>query len=128
MRVLTCSIRIPSSLFTLYAAPLLRSQYRNLDENAALFAMEQLSERMAEISDYILGFAQDENKRFMLSPFVPYALYQTAVVELRLWKQKGESQHKERADRMAQLLRHFSKRWSIAGKLVIWQPCDIQYL
>ncbi|KAJ5439934.1 uncharacterized protein N7458_010932 [Penicillium daleae] len=72
---------------------------------------------MAEISDYILGFAQDENKRFMLSPFVPYALYQTAVIEFRLWKQKGESQHKERADRMVQLLRHFSKRWSIAVTL-----------
>lgn len=105
-----------SSLFTLYAAPLLRSQSRSLDENTALFAMERLSAKMAEISDYILGMAQDENKRFMLSPFVPYALYQTAVIELRLWKQKGESQYKERADRMVQILWLFTRRWLIAGK------------
>lgn len=105
---------MPSSLFTLYAAP--RSESRSLDENTALFAMEQLSGKMAEISDYIFGVAQDENKRFMLSPFVPYALYQTAVIELRLWKQKGESQYKERADKMIQILCLFSKRWSIAGK------------
>ncbi|KAJ5880407.1 uncharacterized protein N7473_011460 [Penicillium subrubescens] len=107
-----------SSLFTLYAAPSLRSQSRTLDENTPLFAMEQLSAKMAEISDYIFGMAQDENKRFMLSPFVPYALYQTAVIELRLWKQKGEPQYKERADRMIQILWLFSKRWSIAGKYI----------
>lgn len=109
-----------SSLFTLYAAPMHRSDYQNLDENAALFAMEQLSAKMADMSDYILGMASDENKRFRLSPFVPYALYQTAVIELRLWKQKGQPQYKERADRMVQLLRHFSKRWSIAGKYATW--------
>jgi hypothetical protein len=105
-----------SSLFTLYSAPLFRSQHRSLDEHLTLIAMEQLSARMAEISDYLLGVAQDENKRFMLSPFVPYALYQTAVIESRLWKQKGESQHKERAYRMVELLRYFSNRWAIAGK------------
>lgn len=113
---------MPSSLFTLYAAPMLRSQYQRLDENAALLAMEQLSSRMAEISDYILGVAEDENKRFMLSPFVPYALYQTAVIELRLWNLKGESRYKESADKMVQLLQHFSKRWHVAGKYAIWQP------
>jgi hypothetical protein len=105
-----------SSLFTLYAAPLLRPQCRSLDEKTALFSMEQLSAKMAEITDHIFNFAQDENKRFMLSPFVPYALYQTTVIELRLWKQKGELQYKERADRMVQILWHFNKRWSIAGK------------
>lgn len=105
-----------SSLFTLYSAPLFRSQHRGLDGHLTLIAMEQLSARMAEISDYFLGVAQDENNRFMLSPFVPYALYQTAVIESRLWKQKSESQHKERAYRMVELLRYFSNRWAIAGK------------
>lgn len=105
-----------SSLFTLYSAPLFPAQHRNLDEPRTLIAMEQLSARMAEISDYFLGVARDENKRFMLSPFVPYALYQTAVIESRLWKQEGNSQHKERAYRMVELLRYFSNRWSIAGK------------
>ncbi|OOQ84271.1 hypothetical protein PEBR_33966 [Penicillium brasilianum] len=107
-----------SSLFTLYSAPLFRSQHRNFDEPLTLIAMEQLSARMAEISDYFLGVARDENKRFMLSPFVPYALYQTAVIESRLWKQEGNSQHKERAYRMVELLRYFSNRWAIAGKYV----------
>lgn len=95
---------------------MLRLESGSLDETAALFAMEQLSANMAEISDYILGMASDENKRFRLSPFVPYALYQTAVIELRLSKQKGEPQHSARADRMVELLQHFTKRWSIAGK------------
>ncbi|KAF3396144.1 hypothetical protein F1880_006518 [Penicillium rolfsii] len=71
---------------------------------------------MAEISNHFLGVAQDDNKRFMLSPFVPYALYQTAVIESRLWRQKGKTQNKERAYRMVELLRYFSNRWAIAGK------------
>lgn len=107
-----------SSLFTLYSAPLFRSNHRSTDEHEhlPLTAMEQLSARMAEISDYVLGVAQDKDKLFMLSPFVPYALYQTAVIEFRLWKQKGESQHKERAYKMVEILRYFRNRWAIAGK------------
>lgn len=71
---------------------------------------------MVELSDHMLGIAQDESQRLSLSPFVPYALYQTAVIQLRLWEQNGKPKYKENLQLMVTLLDCFSQRWSIAGE------------
>jgi hypothetical protein len=50
-----------------------------------------------------------------LSPFVPYSLYQAAVVQLSLWKRTEMDSHKNAFDSLKIILGHFKKRWLVAG-------------
>lgn len=95
---------------------MLRSENRDVDESRALSAIDALSTRLAELSEHLLAIAQDETNKMTLSPYLPYVLYQTAVVQDRLWKQKNEVTYKQRAETMVTILKCFSKRWHVAGQ------------
>lgn len=90
-----------------------------MDESDTLSAVETLSTRIAQLSEHLPGVAQDETNRLTLSPYLPYVLYQTAVTQDRLWKQRNEVIYKQRAETMMTILKHFSKRWGVAGQ------CDV---
>jgi hypothetical protein len=104
-----------SSLFALYTFPLESSQIPNLDKDQVWSKLEQLSTQMAGLSEHLLKAATDESDTFAQSPYVPYALYPTAAIQLRLWRRTGIAIYKERFDTMVEILRQFNKRWSIAG-------------
>ncbi|RAO70459.1 uncharacterized protein BHQ10_006471 [Talaromyces amestolkiae] len=104
-----------SSLFTLYTSPILRSKNRDFDESRTLPAIDALSTRVAELSEHLLAIAQDETNKMTLSPYLPYVLYQTVVVQNRLWKQKNDVTYKQRAETIATILKCFSKRWHVTG-------------
>ncbi|KAH8810831.1 hypothetical protein F5884DRAFT_780504 [Xylogone sp. PMI_703] len=108
-----------SALFTLYSSPLLHSRDRNVYESHTLATVKDLSTRVAQISGHLLGIAQDDKNQMAFSPYIPYALYQIAATQLRLWQETNEASYKERADDMVKVLRYISKRWRIAGKYLI---------
>lgn len=77
--------------------------------------MEPLSKRIAEFSRKLFANG-DEVDYVTLSPFVPISLYQSAVVQWRLWKQSRKAEHKVALESLKVILGYFSKRWGIAGK------------
>ncbi|PCH06618.1 Transcription factor [Penicillium occitanis (nom. inval.)] len=101
------------SLFTLYTSAMLRSENRDVDESRTLPAIDALSTRIAELSEHLLAVAQDEANKLTLSPYLPYVLYQTAVAQDRLWKQKNDVTYKHRAETMVSILRCFKDHSSI---------------
>jgi hypothetical protein len=54
-----------------------------------------------------------------LSPFVPYALYQSAVIQLQLVKHSPQAQYEENISFFKQVLKNFNKRWLIAGEVIL---------
>ena len=94
---------------------MLRSENRDVDESRALPAIDALSTRVAELSEHLLAVAQDESNKLTLSPYLPYVLYQAAVAQDRLWKQKNDIAYKQRAETMVTILKYFGKRWHVTG-------------
>ncbi|KAH8807298.1 hypothetical protein F5884DRAFT_340117 [Xylogone sp. PMI_703] len=104
------------SLFILHISPSLRPQDR---DTHVLPSIETLTSWVSQLTEHLLELAQDEKNKMILSPYVPYALYQTASSQLRLWQQRNEIRYKEEADAMVTILRYFNRRWLIAGKYLI---------
>jgi hypothetical protein len=50
-----------------------------------------------------------------LSPYVPYSLYQAAVIHHRLWNWSADDTHAQALDALKDILRLFKKRWAVAG-------------
>jgi hypothetical protein len=50
------------------------------------------------------------------SPYLPYSLYQAAVVDHRLWTQSGHLIYKQRLDTLKAIIGNFTKRWMVACK------------
>lgn len=86
-----------------------------MNENYTWSKLEELSTEMSRLSEHLLKAAHDERDTFTQSPYVPYALYPTAAIQLRLWHRTGVMAYKERADVMIEILKQFGKRWSSAG-------------
>jgi hypothetical protein len=51
-----------------------------------------------------------------MSPFIPYSIYQAAIVQFRLWKQTQDSKYKEMFDSLQGILDFFGRRWENAGQ------------
>jgi hypothetical protein len=77
--------------------------------------MEPLSTQIADFSQRLFGGADEDRDYSTFSPYVPLSLYQSAVVQLRLWKQTGDSTYEDRLVSLKGILGHFNRRWVIAG-------------
>lgn len=53
-----------------------------------------------------------------MSPFPPYGLIRAATLRDRLFKETGDDLHVAAADSLTLMVKHFSKRWKNAGKLL----------
>lgn len=51
-----------------------------------------------------------------MSPFIPYSLYQAAIIQFRLWKQTQDHKYKELFNSLQGILDFFSRRWENAGQ------------
>lgn len=79
--------------------------------------MEEIS---IEITDYCRRlFGIEEQIHYdILSPVVPYALYQAAVVQQQILKHNPETRYKRNVQFLKQVLGSFNKRWLIAGNVI----------
>jgi hypothetical protein len=105
-----------SALFNLYDAAL--KQYREDDVGKIRItdSLESASMRLIDFSSRLFADLNVMDIRHM-SPLIPHSLYQAAVIQHRTWKRTNEIFCKERLDSLMRILRHFSKRWLVAGKL-----------
>ena len=91
--------------YTLYESTFLRSG-RSVDDEIQFFkSSEPLSTEIVHLSrQIVLG----ENVNYAtLSPYVPYSLYQSAVVQFRLWKRSNDGTYKEGFDSLTDILVHY---------------------
>jgi hypothetical protein len=77
-------------------------------------SMKSASVRLAEFSRLLFADLDTINITVM-SPLIPYSLYEAAIVEFRSWKENKESFCKQRFDVLRTVLGHFRRRWLVAG-------------
>ena len=76
--------------------------------------MEELSTRMADQSRR-LYIGRPDVEYEILSPLATYCFYQSAVVQLDLWRRTGDVIYKQRAESLKEVLGIFNRRWRVAG-------------
>jgi hypothetical protein len=103
-----------SALYTLYDSTINLQGTDEAMRSQILSSMEPLSKQIAEFSKRLFGDGNSIDYG-TLSPYVPYSLYQSAVVQHRLWNQTGHEDHKTALASLKEILGHFRKRWLIAG-------------
>lgn len=74
---------------------------------------------MTELSQHLLKSAGDENTLTMMSLLIPYALYQTAAIQLNLYQKSQNFAFKANAELIVEILTCMSKRWRAAGQYSI---------
>jgi hypothetical protein len=113
--IVRLSLTTPSALYTLYDSAVNLQETDDAMKSQILSSMEPLSKQIAEFSRRLFGNGEGIDYS-SLSPYVPYSLYQSAVVQYQLWKQTDHAVHKAALDSLKEILGYFSKRWLIAGK------------
>jgi hypothetical protein len=98
----------------LYDSTLLLNRANEVENSRIMSALESTSTRITQFSRYLFGDAENVDYEVM-SPFVPYSLYQAAIVQFRLYKKSNRADFKEATDSLKEILGYFSKRWLIAG-------------
>jgi hypothetical protein len=113
-----------SALFILHATSFSEETVEN--QNRLYQVLEPISTRISEFSNRL--FIQVELVELeTLSPFVPYSLYQAAVVQLGLWKQTDSESYINAFESLKTILGHFKKRWLVAGICSLFLDCAIHY-
>jgi hypothetical protein len=106
-------LTLSSALFTLYGSSIVKGG----DDVRRRALVEEIS---TEITDYCRRlFGIEEQIQYgILSPFLPYALYQAAVVQQQILKRNPETRYKRNIQFLKQVLGSFNKRWLIAGNVI----------
>lgn len=103
-----------SALFTLYGSSIVKG-----GDNVRRAAL--VEETAVEITDYCRKlFGIEEQIHYgILSPFIPYALYQAAVIQQQILKHNPERRYERNVHFLKQVLGSFNKRWLVAGNIIL---------
>jgi hypothetical protein len=74
---------------------------------------------MTGLSQHLLKSAGNENILTMMSLFIPYALYQTAAIQLNLYQRSRNFAFKANAELIIEIMTCMIKRWRAAGQYSI---------
>lgn len=99
----------------LYEDALLSGLHQEEEIRAIWTSLEQTSTRIAIFSDYLFADMSKVDIAKM-SPFIPYSLYQAAIVQYRLFKRTGQPEYEQHVSSLKTIMTHFRERWWIAGK------------
>ena len=105
---------LSSALYLLYDYAARRAG-DTVNEQDVLTAMEPLSTQIADFSQRLFGEGGQDRDYSTLAPYVPLSLYQSAVVQLRLWKQTGDPTYHRHLGSLKSILGHFNQRWVVSG-------------
>jgi hypothetical protein len=76
--------------------------------------MEPLSNQMATLTSELYG-SLEKIDFDTLSPLATYCIYQSTVVQLRLWKKTGTEKYRDNVSGLKKVLGWFNQRWLVAG-------------
>ncbi|KAF1999566.1 hypothetical protein P154DRAFT_563873 [Amniculicola lignicola CBS 123094] len=101
-----------SALFMLYESMLGRgNENQVLDRREILQLMEDASLRALAFAQASYSDREENYPPEIHSPYLPYSLFKSAIVQYQLWKQKDDSISKQRFDILRGILSEFTKRW-----------------
>lgn len=73
--------------------------------------MEETSLRAIFFSEATYAKREENYPPDIYSPYLLYSLFQSGVVQYRLWKQSNNLIHKRHLDSMKSILHEFTNRW-----------------
>ncbi|KAH8901216.1 hypothetical protein GQ53DRAFT_814687 [Thozetella sp. PMI_491] len=107
-----------SSLFTLYEFMLSRLPEGAEERQVIWKSIEETSIRALTFS-YASYMDREVNyPPEILSPYLPRSLCHAAIVQHRLWKQRGDEECKKRMESLKDILREFTSRWTVARRFL----------
>ncbi|ORY11886.1 hypothetical protein BCR34DRAFT_601007 [Clohesyomyces aquaticus] len=125
-----------SALFMLYESMLSRgNENKVLERHEILQFMEDTSLRAILFAEASYGDREENYPPEIHSPYLPYSLFQSAIVQYRLWKQSNDPVCKQRLDLLRSILSEFTKRWIGAWRYLdildnlneLWPPIVIPF-
>jgi hypothetical protein len=78
--------------------------------------MGEAATRIAQFAGFLFSPIETVNMD-LLSPFVPYSIFQAAAVQSRLWKLTKAEIYRQSLNSLKIILDHFNIRWKSAGTL-----------
>ncbi|RDW59049.1 hypothetical protein BP5796_11973 [Coleophoma crateriformis] len=109
-----------SALFGLYEYMLLHGTEDATERQRILESTEKTSLRAITFAEAAYQDQEGNYSPDTYSPYLPYSLCQSAIVQYRLWKQNGDLSHKRHLDSLRSILLEITKRWKVA-----WQYLEI---
>ncbi|KAI5456868.1 hypothetical protein BGZ63DRAFT_80730 [Mariannaea sp. PMI_226] len=106
-----------SAIFTLYGC----STENDNKANIVVFHAKLAEETSLGITRYCRRlFGNEEEIDYgILSPVVPYTLYQAAVIQIQLHKRNPQVRYEENINFLKRVLMNFNRRWLVAGKYLL---------
>jgi hypothetical protein len=104
-----------SALFNLYQSSMSSYNAEDVSQLRVLDSIESAAIRLVEFSKHLFADPESMDIRYM-SPFIPVALYQAAMIQYRTWQRTKEIFCRERVNVLLKILGHFGKRWFVAGE------------
>lgn len=112
---MTYKLIVGSAIFTLYGCSADQERYGVRIKNCPATLAEHTALEMTRYCRKLFGDEEAINYS-SLSPFVPYALYQSAVIQLQLLQRDPKAKYEENIEFLRQVLSNFGKRWMLASK------------
>ena len=81
-----------------------------VERDRVLQSIDEMSLRATTFAAASYSDRMENYPHETLSPYLPYSLYQAAIVQYRLWKQNGDPMCKRRLDLLKAILGEFTKR------------------
>ena len=104
-----------SALMTLYESITLWEEYGGVRHKEAIRRMDSLSASIANFAHETFHVTESEEDLDVSSPFVPYCMFQAAVIQRRLWDETKNAWHKTSLDTLKAVLMRHDRRWRAAG-------------
>ncbi|KAL6816182.1 hypothetical protein V8C40DRAFT_254667 [Trichoderma camerunense] len=107
-----------SAIFTLYGCSADQERYGVRIKNCPATLAEHTALETTRYCRKLFGDEEAINYS-CLSPFVPYALYQSAVIQMQLLQRDPTAKYEDNIEFLKQVLRNFGKRWMLASKYLL---------
>lgn len=105
-----------SALFVLYEFMLSHCHGDSVERDRIVHSIEEISIRATIFAEATHNDRAENYPIETQSPYLIYSLYQAAVVQHGLWKQRHDPQCKRNLDSLKDILHAFTKRWMITCK------------
>jgi hypothetical protein len=105
-----------SALFALYEYMLSQNTENIFDRQHVLRSIEETALGALIFAEAAYGDQEGNYPPEIFSPYLPYSLYQAAIVHHRLWIQTGRSVYQQRLGTLKTIIGQFTKRWMVACK------------
>lgn len=101
----------------LYEFWLSRKQEDGVERSKILSSIYETAARTFKIKLAEASFRNSSSFRYeTISPYVVYSVFQSAIIQYRLWRASQDAGYKHSFDQLRTILNDFKQRWLVAGE------------